>query len=466
MRDVMTRLFVVAALLVASSSAKSGRSLQSWEDWDPSLNVASYPISAQNEGHYAAQMSALRARLLYHYDPKVPPSSSKAGSAGGDAAVNVGLQIRLYKLQKVDIAEAHLSMKVWWRMTWRDPRLSWTPSEYGNITEIPFIGASFASPEETEIWLPELTVYNSQVALAESLETTFAAAYPDGSVFWSRPGTLDLNCKFSGLVTFPRGDLTCQFEVGGWMLSGLTQRISLRNGGYDPLESASEETAGSSYQEYMIDNVTVRTFELFYDCCPGDPWPVAQYTVSVKRMSTSYYIQLVVIPVAILTILSFATFWMSYEVGERMGYGITLILANEVARATVMQLIPMCGETIWLDFYVFICTLFVCASRPTQTLSLCVSVLTVRLSRLAVLHVDDRVVRRPLSVVPHGGPPTARIPLRALHLSTAPLLPGTVQSAARARGKDKPRRRVSCWRHLQACTQIRAACLKHAGPAA
>ena len=96
-----------------------------------------------------------------------------------------------------------------------DSRLKWDPAMHNNITSLPFVGASFASPEESEIWLPELTVYNTLTAIASSLDTSLATVSHTGDVFWSRPGALDLACKFSGLVAFPFDKLRCDFEVGG-----------------------------------------------------------------------------------------------------------------------------------------------------------------------------------------------------------------------------------------------------------
>ena len=41
-----------------------------------------------------------------------------------------------------------------------------------------------------------------------------------GEVFLSRPGTLEVMCKFSGLVAFPFDKLICNVEFGGWGWSG------------------------------------------------------------------------------------------------------------------------------------------------------------------------------------------------------------------------------------------------------
>ena len=51
----------------------------------------------------------------------------------------------------------------------------------------------------------------------------------------------------------------------------------------------------------------------------------------------------------LLTCSSFAVFWLKPAVGERLGYGITLILATEVFKLVVDEVIPICGEMLWID---------------------------------------------------------------------------------------------------------------------
>ena len=64
------------------------------------------------------------------------------------------------------------------------------------------------------------------------------------------------------------------------------------------------------------------------------PFPVLRYTVTLRRVQ-SYYLLLVIGPCLLLTCFSFTVFWMKPVVGERLGYGITLILATEVFKLVV-----------------------------------------------------------------------------------------------------------------------------------
>ena len=58
-----------------------------------------------------------------------------------------------------------------------------------------------------------------------------------------------------------------------------------------------------------------------------------------------------IIPTVALTVFSFAVFFMSFQVGERLGYGVTLALTAEVSKATMASLIPVAGELLWIELF-------------------------------------------------------------------------------------------------------------------
>ena len=55
--------------------------------------------------------------------------------------IEIGIQYRFFKVIRVDIiyiymASGQLVLKVWRRMRWVDPRLSWNPDEWGGVTQV------------------------------------------------------------------------------------------------------------------------------------------------------------------------------------------------------------------------------------------------------------------------------------------------------------------------------------------
>ena len=295
---------------------------------------------------YADDATRLRADLLRNYDSVVPPRSERSVNYS-KAGTDVGLEIRIFKVQGIDASLGQMRLKVWVRMSWYDTRLSWDPADYGNITTTHFRTQHATNAENTEIWLPDVQLYNANIGNEFSLDTALAVVTSDGFVFWSRPGLLDTLCKFSGLVAFPHDVLSCAMEWGGWTYSGGFQGVRLSGQGYSEINS--EDTAGSShtavssmlcdlrfcdlnlhqtnqalvaevcraqlprYQEYSIEGVSVQTRTSVYDSYPSEPWTIVKYTVKLGRASF-YYSLLIIFPTVLITYLSFGVFFMSHEV--------------------------------------------------------------------------------------------------------------------------------------------------------
>ena len=104
------------------------------------------------------------------------------------AGTEVGVNLRVFKVESVDTASSHLKLKVWFRMQWSDLRLAWDPAEFGGITQTQMRAAAITIDQDSDIWLPDIQPYNAGEAVASNLEPSLALVYSDGTVYWSRPG--------------------------------------------------------------------------------------------------------------------------------------------------------------------------------------------------------------------------------------------------------------------------------------
>ena len=272
---------------------------------------------------------------------------------------DVRMQLRLFKVLEVKPAQGAMILKVWLRMYWQDSRLAWDPSQFGNVSRTFFQTAGFSGAEDSEIWIPDIQPYNGLEGTVNTLEPAIADVGSDGQVFLSRPGTLNVMCKFSGLVAFPYDQLICPVEFGGWSFSGGYQGILLHDGGFSI--STQEVTSGTSYQEYLIEDVGVKRVNYEYACCPSEPWPVVIYKLKLSRAS-DFYITVSLFPGMCITLLSFAIFWTDTGSADALGYGISVIIVNLLANLVLIDLLPACGEMIWIDLFSTINTIFCCIS--------------------------------------------------------------------------------------------------------
>ena len=144
---------------------------------------------------YASHATNLRSALLNSYDKMIPPVSNRTdvyeSAEGGKtslAGTEVGVNLRVFKVESVDTASSHLKLKVWFRMQWSDLRLAWDPAEFGGITQTQMRAAAITIDQDSDIWLPDIQPYNAGEAVASTLEPSLALVYSDGTVYWSRPG--------------------------------------------------------------------------------------------------------------------------------------------------------------------------------------------------------------------------------------------------------------------------------------
>ena len=143
--------------------------------------------------------------------------------------------------------------------------------------------------ETSEIWTPDVELWNLDVGLKDSFEDAYARVTNDGVVLWSRPGHLKPTCKFDGLDSFPFDKLTCTMEFGSWMHTGKYIRMEMLREGFFV---GGSETSGAKYVEYSLaetDPVTVEkyTYPPFIGS-PSEYWPVLLYNVTIARSWEPY----------------------------------------------------------------------------------------------------------------------------------------------------------------------------------
>lgn len=277
--------------------------------------------------------------LPYNY--MTPPRSTD----GQTPSVKVGLN--LFKIQEIDLARSEMSLNVWLRMTWNDPRLSWNATEqrYYNVEQTTFSAST--DIEQTKIWVPDLELYNQAESISETFPMKDAQVWPDGTVFWSRVGLLKSLCSFSGLKKHPFDKTECTVEFGGWARSGYFANYEFMD---PPVAYGGTGTATATYQEYtLIEEDGRANIEVFfYPCCPGEPWPTLSYTFVFTRAS-NYYFKTLVLPNILFAFFASAVFWLDVRCGERLGFGITVLLAMVATEIIAAESLPTCSEWLWIE---------------------------------------------------------------------------------------------------------------------
>lgn len=379
-------------------------------------------LPPNNQAVFTDQNAKLRSDLLSaaNYDYLVPPKSSRQDPSESMAGTDVELEVRFFKVETVDMARGSMRLKVWYRMTWQDTRLSWDPSNYGGITYTNFMAQTAPGVPffEAEIWTPDFQPYNAMESITNTLDASMARVLHDGTVFFSRPGALDVICRFSGLVAFPFDNLKCAVEIGGWVHSSAQQGLTLSRGGKG-YHMAKEVTTAAAYQEYEIYGVTSTQYNYTYrvpdsPLAPTELYPVVLYEVTLRR-TTNFYILAILFPGAcvcvgggervvpvesadsrvfhvrvwrdefslphafdlyrtvmagfLVTMLSFAVFFTDTASADPLGYGIGTIVVVLLNNLVLIGMLPVCGELLWIDLYMLLNTSFCFISLAQSSIS-------------------------------------------------------------------------------------------------
>ena len=266
------------------------------------------------------------------------------------AATSVQLQLEIFKVVSVDLKVGRMSLKLWVRTRFKDPRLAWDPAAFDGVTEIRAYPAadkaSVGSQIDNNMWMPDLHWYNSLEAAHLTSELGAAKVSSDGSVLHSAPGRLEISCRFTNLVNFPRGEISCPFDVGSWAYSDAVVNLSFfETGGAQTQKN--QETSGTSYQEYGLTRLETSRVTTSY---PGwGDYSNLLFRIYMKRPET-YYIFTVEYPSILLTIVSMLVFWLDATAcGERLGVSFTMLLAVQVLKIVTSDVLPVCGEVLWIE---------------------------------------------------------------------------------------------------------------------
>jgi len=194
---------------------------------------------AQAVATTSADRQRLVGSLMTHYMKAVEPDNTP---------LKMGVSYICASLNK----ETHqLTSKLLEKYTWTDNRLTWTPSEFGGITQMR-LPASM-------IWTPDVKVYTAQDETTETRDAVNVVVMSNGTVMWIPMVTYKTYCTPAGhdLHSMPK----CRIQIGSWTYDAHTLDLQLDGEGFDT----------SMYVDtcpYTIEHHKVKVDRIVYPCCP------------------------------------------------------------------------------------------------------------------------------------------------------------------------------------------------------
>jgi neurotransmitter-gated ion-channel len=278
-------------------------------------------------------------------------------------------------INKIDAAAQNFTANMYLRLRWKDARLA---DPEGTIRQIPI----------NEVWNPRVLFSNQVGLIARSLPEV-VEVHPDGTVIYHQRYTGTLSQRMM-LADFPRDkhDFIVQFVGAGYSANELT---------FEP-DLVRNIHGGSMAKTLSLVDWKILTHEAVV--APYNPieeinTAAFAFQFQAKRY-VGYYFWQVVLPLAVVVIMSWAAFWVGREhLGIRIAVSTSSVLTLIAHRFVLASLLPKLPYMTRLDYF-----------TVGSTLLVLLALITVIATSVLTANNQERQARR-VDLCARGGFPAA-----------------------------------------------------------
>ncbi|XP_066279982.1 neuronal acetylcholine receptor subunit alpha-10-like [Branchiostoma lanceolatum] len=255
----------------------------------------------------------------------------------------VTLDLALAHIIDLDEKNQVLTAEVWLRMKWTDEFLTWNVSEYGGIETIVTAAES--------IWRPDFFLHHNVNHEFEGWLEKVVMISSDGTVDWKAPAVTMSACLVD-VSDFPFDRQKCNLQFGSWNQDG-------RHVDYFSRNEVGDLANLIRNVEWDVTKLVAKRSNPLYN---GVPYPDVTFTLHLTRRPTFYVINMF-LPCALLAFVVAATFYLPPDCGEKISFGVAVLLSLAVFQLLVAEAVPR-SENIP------VIGLFIIVSLALMTLSL------------------------------------------------------------------------------------------------
>ncbi|NXW38055.1 ACHA7 protein, partial [Phaetusa simplex] len=217
-----------------------------------------------------------------------------------------------------------LITNAWLQMSWVDVYLSWDQYEYPGVQNLRF-------PAD-QIWVPDILLYNRFDA---TFHTNVLVNY-SGSCQYIPPGRAQrpFLCFKTLRSTFQR--TMRDRGTTHWLINNqVLAHCKVIPRGPAPLLTALIS---------LSIGVPGKRNEMYYECCK-EPYPDVTYTITMRRRTLYYGLNLL-IPCVLISGLALLVFLLPADSGEKISLGITVLLSLTVFMLLVAEIMPATSDSV------------------------------------------------------------------------------------------------------------------------
>ena len=251
--------------------------------------------------------------------------------------------VAVQTLESFDQIVESLSLNLWIRSYWKDENLRWN-----NVNDSDIQNIDLLSVKSTDIWTPDTELLNAASKPEIYLLQGGISVYPDGSVFYSKPGIYKSSCSLN-LKDFPFDKQNCTLLFSSWVYNdNLLHLIP-----HQDINKQVDILDGFSHSEWKVTDVDVKYLKEKRDCCPDKEFDLLSYSFIFSRFPHYYRISMGM--TITLVVVSFVITLMSPSNVSRTSTAVFIPLTILALQLTIASKIPVVGYYTLMDKFFLCC---------------------------------------------------------------------------------------------------------------
>ncbi|XP_077997848.1 neuronal acetylcholine receptor subunit alpha-10-like [Glandiceps talaboti] len=252
--------------------------------------------------------------LLTGYNPLLRPVYNDS------TTTDLEMLLLVSQILNMDERMQKLNINAWVTLIWQDEFLVWDPENYGGLKGIKL--------SSNQVWLPQVILYNNADEYKDFLEDHIVKVDENGTMLWAAPVIFHSNCQVN-VRNFPFDHQECELKFGPWQYSGAEINIS----------GIGDDSVFTTDGEWDMVGLTAQSNTEYYPDDPGVPYTDVTYQVTLRRRPLFHIINLL-LPCGLLTVGSMLVFFLPVDSGEKLSFGITILLSLTVFLLLLAESMP------------------------------------------------------------------------------------------------------------------------------
>ncbi|KAK3775782.1 hypothetical protein RRG08_047970 [Elysia crispata] len=282
------------------------------------------------------EATSLLDNLIYNsgYKPQVRPLLNQSD------VLEVYLIFELLSIVEVNDVFQSFTCNGFLGFFWSDQILRWNASDYG--------GVSMITPESSAVFRPRIALLNT---MGErdlfGQDNAPVVVRSNGLTSWIPGSIFHVSCKLD-LTNYPFDEQTCKLDmiIMDFQPSMLKFVVLTKTAGLHFFTENGEWQVKST-------NVTTEILTV-----TGDPLSSIVVTFKLRRRP-EFLVLSVLLPIVFLSLLNLMVFVIPVDSGEKIGFGITVLLALSVFMSIISAMLPRSAESMPLMIRYIFCLLII-----------------------------------------------------------------------------------------------------------